>query len=149
MTRDEIYLEVLRLASQLLINQYTDKRANLHNKWLVDSDELWRIRKLKLAYPPIPPYPTDEEICFCANKLLRFVEYDEPVISDIPEDDNVSSLPDVSEKNVDVDCDTSDNDLAENNFKSNTDIDPTAILETKEPSVDPRPIFSWIKKAWK
>lgn len=74
MTRDEIRLEVLKLAQQLVTNQYVDERANLHNEWVAQSDELWRTRKLKLAYPPIPSYPTSTDVCNCAITLLNFIE---------------------------------------------------------------------------
>ena len=67
-------LEILRLAKDLVVNEYIDRRADLHNKWLAESDYMWRTKKIKLAYPPIPPYPTENEILARAQMLMEFVK---------------------------------------------------------------------------
>ena len=66
-------MEILKMARELVINEYTDMRAQMHNEWLFESDKLWKTRKVRLAYPPIPPYPTEKDILDRANKLLNFV----------------------------------------------------------------------------
>lgn len=66
-------MEILKMARELVINEYTDMRAQLHNQWLVESDKMWKTRKVRLAYPRIPPYPTEQDILDRANKLLNFV----------------------------------------------------------------------------
>lgn len=71
---DLINLEILKIARELVINEHTDRRANLHNQWLVDSDRLWRTNRKRLAYPEIPPYPTEKEILERAKVLMGFLE---------------------------------------------------------------------------
>ncbi len=73
MNRESINFELLRIAKELAINEYVDHRAQLHNQWLVDSDLLWRTKRLRLAYPPIPPYPTEKDVLAKANSLLAFL----------------------------------------------------------------------------
>lgn len=70
-------LELLRMARDMVINEHIDRRAEMHNRWLAESDELWRTKRLRLPYPSIPPYPTDTDIVSRANTLLSFVEQDE------------------------------------------------------------------------
>lgn len=125
MTREEIYLEVLKIASQLIINQHTDKRADLHNQWVLESEELWRIRKLKLAYPPIPPYPSEQDVTACATNLLRFIE-----------------------KKVDEGDITSDNKITEEHVDV-AQITESSVTPSKKPSEEASTIFNRFKSVWK
>ncbi len=70
---DPSLLEVLKIAKELTINHHADKRAELHNKWLVESDTMWKARRLRVAYPPIPPYPSEEDILIKAKSMLEFL----------------------------------------------------------------------------
>lgn len=93
MDRNEINLEILRIAKQLVINDYVDKRAELHNQWVTQSDLLWKTRGVKLGYPTIPPYPNEDDICAAANKLLKFLEtphYGNEVVEIAKEDCRIS-----------------------------------------------------------
>ena len=100
---DPINVEVLRLARDLVINEYTDRRAELHNKWLAESDMLWRTKKVRLQYPSIPPYPTEAEIVTRAQTLMDFLhkkhspqaEEDPPPVV---QDPVVETLPAVEEQ---------------------------------------------------
>lgn len=74
---DLINLEILKIARELVINDHTDRRANLHNRWLIESDKLWRTKRMKLAYPEIPPYPTEKEILDRARTLIDFLSNNE------------------------------------------------------------------------
>jgi hypothetical protein len=80
MSQDKNYLEILKIARDLVINEHTDRRAELHNKWLVDSERLWRTSKLKLPYPPIPPYPTELDIVKRAKTLIEFVDSQNSIV---------------------------------------------------------------------
>jgi hypothetical protein len=71
---DPVTFEILKIAKELVINEYTDRRAEQHNKWLVESEHLWRTQRLRLAYPTIPPYPTEEDIIARAALMLEFVK---------------------------------------------------------------------------
>lgn len=76
---DPVVLEILRLAKELVINEYTDRRANVHNQWLVDAETAWRTRRAKVPYPVIPPYPTELDIVLRAQVLLNFLNKKEVV----------------------------------------------------------------------
>lgn len=139
MTRDEIYLEVLKIANRLVVNRYTDLRADLHNQWVSQSEEAWRMRKMKLAYPPIPPYPNEEDVCACAVKLL-------------------SLLLNFTKKDVDDNCLSDDNEITESNVEleqeaefSVTETQPEKQLEdqTEKPLEKPSTMFDWIKRSKK
>ena len=71
MTKEK--LEILRMAKEILFNEYVDKKAQLHNQWLADSDVAWRTRRMRLPYPVFPPYPDNEMIIARALQLERFL----------------------------------------------------------------------------
>ncbi len=70
-------LELLKMARELVINEYIDRRAQDHNLWIAQSDELMRTRGFKLQYPAFPPYPTEADIIAKADALVKFMS--EPV----------------------------------------------------------------------
>jgi hypothetical protein len=70
---DFTLLEILKMAKEIVINEHVDQRAEVHNQWLLDSDLLWKSRKLRLAYPTIPPYPTEIDIVVRAKVLMDFL----------------------------------------------------------------------------
>jgi hypothetical protein len=74
---DPSRLEILKIARELVINEYIDRRAQEHNEWLEKSAELWKTQRLALAYPVIPPYPTEKEIIARAVTLMEFLIVDD------------------------------------------------------------------------
>lgn len=72
-TSEQMLLEILRMARELVINEHTDRRAQLHNNWLYESEQLWKTRRMKLKYPDIPPYPTEQDVLERAQTLLKFL----------------------------------------------------------------------------
>jgi len=94
-------LEILRMARELVINEHTDRRAEMHNQWLVDSNELWRTRRVRLAYPPIPPYPNENDIIARAQKLLEFLSQSSTKEPTLPTAEPVNSDTDSSPDIVD------------------------------------------------
>lgn len=66
-------LEILRMARELVINEHTDRRAQLHNSWLYESEKAWATQRMKLKYPDIPPYPTEQDVLERAQTLLKFL----------------------------------------------------------------------------
>lgn len=70
---DQVKLEMLRIAKEIVMNEYTERRAQEHNKWLVESEHLWRTQKLRLAYPVIPMYPSEAEVITRADKLMEYL----------------------------------------------------------------------------
>jgi hypothetical protein len=131
-------LEILRMARELVINEHTDRRAEMHNQWLTESSELWRTRRIRLAYPPIPPYPTENDIIARARVLLEFVEKS-PTVADttVPVVENVPLVSEV--KSVDI--------LA---VPPVANIEPDSSPESKQP-VTPTPtvqeLMDYMKEA--
>lgn len=91
-------LEVLRIAKELVLNEYNTRRAEEHNKWLVESDFLWKTQQLRLAYPALPPYPTEKDILERAHLLLNFIQSKKE--SDIKS--SMTSQPEIKEEVKDV-----------------------------------------------
>ena len=50
-------LEVLKMARELLNEEYINRRAEDHNRWIAECDVAWKTKGIKLAYPPFAPYP--------------------------------------------------------------------------------------------
>lgn len=69
-------LELLKMARTLLNEEYINRRAEDHNKWLAECDESWRTKRIKLPYPPFAPYPSEAEIVAKALTLYNFVNPD-------------------------------------------------------------------------
>jgi hypothetical protein len=96
---DQSLMEILRMARDLTLNEYKDRRAELHNQWLAESDRVWRISRARVTYPPIPPHPTEAEILARAKLLMNFVAIVEsPVIVEpvpvaLPPESKVDPLP--------------------------------------------------------
>ena len=67
-------LELLRMAKEMVINEHIDRRAELHNKWVSESESVWSLRRQRLPYPSIPPYPTEQDILARAKSLLDFID---------------------------------------------------------------------------
>jgi hypothetical protein len=126
------------MARELVINEHTDRRAEMHNQWLTESSELWRTRRIRLAYPPIPPYPTENDIIARARVLLEFVEKS-PTVADttVPVVENVPPVSEV--KSVDI--------LA---LPPVANIEPDSSPESKQP-VTPTPtvqeLMDYMKEA--
>lgn len=91
-------LEILRMAREIVHNEYIDAKAQLHNKWLNDADLLWRTSRMRLVYPPFPPYPTEDVIVARAKVLLAFLSKEEQPVEPPVEEQPVS----IEEKSIEV-----------------------------------------------
>ena len=76
-------LELIKMARELLNEEYINRRAQDHNRWLAESDVMWRAKRLKLPYPAFTSYPTDDEIVAKASALYRFVNSPQPSTSQV------------------------------------------------------------------
>lgn len=110
---DLILLEILKISRDLLVNEYIDRRAQDHNRWLIDSEHLWKTQRLRLAYPDFPPYPNDLEILNRAQRLLEFVKTNSSLL----------------EKNITID-NTINNDF-ETNFITTTETSSLSVITEK------------------
>lgn len=90
--------ELLKIARELLNEEYINRRAEDHNKWVAENEESWRTRRRNIPYPPFAQYPTDEEVVRAASNLYNFIYGIEPTLPvtavDIKEDigDNIADL---------------------------------------------------------
>lgn len=69
----DIRYEALRMAQDITLNEYTDLRAKLHNRWVAQSDVAKRTTRTFIPYPDIPPYPTENDIISRAQRFLDFL----------------------------------------------------------------------------
>lgn len=99
---DDARLEILRIARELVVGEYNNRRAETHNQWLVESDRLWKASRVRLAYPPIPPFPTEADILLRAQSLMEFVGIgkseqapQEPAVDNTVVDTSDDALPSV------------------------------------------------------
>lgn len=74
--------EILKMARDIVINEYTDRRAQLHNQWITQSQQA-KQRGQSVPYPDIPAYPTEEQIVARAQTLMKFLR-GEITVSDTP-----------------------------------------------------------------
>ena len=70
--------ELLKMARELLNEEYINRRAEDHNKWVAECDAAWKNRGIKLPYPPFAPYPSEAEIIAKATSLYGFLSAEEP-----------------------------------------------------------------------
>lgn len=137
---EDINLELIRIARELVLNEYTDNRAKTHNKWLVESDFLWRTQRLRLVYPDIPPHPTEEDIIRKAKTLMTFVQSNKlsELISnkDTVAEEKLQPTPEPTEKhNIDNGSDNVITELEDGNQDSNSD-ETTNKDIPKQPTID-------------
>jgi hypothetical protein len=80
-----VKLEILRMAREIVANEYTDKRAQDHNKWLAESERNFAMKGQRLPYPDIPPHPNEEAVIAKAKSLLEFVGIGQDrVVEEVP-----------------------------------------------------------------
>ena len=84
MTPFEIRLELLKMAKDMLEQEYHGKREKLANEWHVQVDVARHAGGSAPAYPELPAFPTEAEIIKKATELNGFV-------SQIPQDTQKTS----------------------------------------------------------
>lgn len=70
---DNKKLIILRMAHEILHNKYLEHKTRVHNEWALAAATLWRTQGTKLAYPALPPYPSEDAVVAAASVLLAFV----------------------------------------------------------------------------
>lgn len=66
--------EVLKIARDLLNEQYLAQRHESHSKWLADSEAHYKSTGGLLPYPALAPYPSESDIINKAASLYKYVE---------------------------------------------------------------------------
>lgn len=146
-TKDEIQVEVLKMARELVMNEYVDKRAKLHNRWLVESDYMWKHKKVRLAYPELPQHPTENDIVTRARVLFDFISPKkevEQVKQNEPAKDTETAKPEevVTEKEPEVT--QAPETTTETNSEPNPEPESVNKPELqKMPTVDVNPDINW------
>jgi hypothetical protein len=77
-------MELLKVAKDLVYSGYMAKKNDIHEKWVVESLYLWNTQQVRLAYPELPPYPTDKDIVDRAKRLVEFINTPRPDLGDTP-----------------------------------------------------------------
>ena len=73
MTPFEIRLELLKMAKDMLEQEYHGKREKLANEWNVLVENARHTGTATPSYPELPAFPTESEIIKKANELNGFV----------------------------------------------------------------------------
>ena len=73
MTPFEIRLELLKMAKDMLEQEYHGKREKLHNEWNVQVENARHAGTATPVFPELPAFPTEAEIIKKASELNGFV----------------------------------------------------------------------------
>lgn len=65
--------ELLKMARDLLVEEYLNLRAEQHNAWIVADNKMWEAYKMNMPYPKFVAYPTEENILKKARALYTFL----------------------------------------------------------------------------
>lgn len=93
--------ELLKMARELLNEEYINRRAEDHNKWVAECDVAWKTRGVKLPYPPFAPYPTEAEIIAKATSLYSFLGAEEAA-AEVPAALPVTAVTDATEFAIEI-----------------------------------------------
>jgi hypothetical protein len=73
MTPFEIRLELLKMAKDMLEQEYHGKREKLHNEWNVQVENARHAGGATPVFPELPAFPTEAEVIKKATELNGFV----------------------------------------------------------------------------
>ena len=65
------------MMKDIIVAEYVERRADVHNKWVAESEKLWNVSRVKLPYPPIPDYPTEHDVIRRAQAFIEFLKNNE------------------------------------------------------------------------
>lgn len=86
-------VELLKIASDIVMSEYLSRKNDIHEKWIIESLYLWQTQNTRLAYPTLPPYPTDRDILDKAKSLVDFLNTPRPDLGeDIMEAKTVNTI---------------------------------------------------------
>ena len=80
MTPYEIRLELLKMAKDMLTDDYHTKRDSLQQQWHTQVDSAKIAGTQSPDYPALPAFPTEEEIVKKAEALNQFVSQTPPAV---------------------------------------------------------------------
>lgn len=140
----EMKLTILKMAGDMLHNEYVDKKSQNHNQWLIHNEVMWRTQGVKIPYPAFPPYPSQEEVlkkaevlwqCFFTSEKFYPLQGQEPT-SPPPENKN-STDPELETVNNSLTVPVQEPDLGDvsshQEEMANNIAQETVILEAPDP----------------
>lgn len=71
---DIMTLRVITVVREVALKDHHEKRAWLHDRWLRDSEFLWKNNKVVLSYPDFPPYPTEADLMATAREIIELMK---------------------------------------------------------------------------
>lgn len=123
-------LELLKMARTLVNEEYINRRAEEHNKWVALNDHTLRTTKVRAPYPAFTAYPSEDVIIAKALALYNFIAAPSPVpaVAPVPEAPEEVAIPaDVNETLEES------NEPEIEEFVPIEVIDPDPILESVAP----------------
>jgi len=72
MAEQNLQLEVLKIARDMLMDEYVERVNQLEQRWSAESALYWRAYQRIIPYPTMPAPPTVEDILEKAQMLLEF-----------------------------------------------------------------------------
>ena len=76
--------EILKMARQVVHDEYINKRAEEHNRWVAQNAHAIRTTRQGIPYPPFTRHPTEADIVARARTLYDFVADPAPVVREEP-----------------------------------------------------------------
>ena len=91
-------IELIKKARQQLNQEYLDQRTKDYTNWEIACDLAWKTNGTKLAFPPIPAFPTEDDVV--ARALVLYTAIYPPVFAPEPTPitPDVEQTPPPSEK---------------------------------------------------
>jgi hypothetical protein len=78
MTPFEIRLELLKMAKEMLVEDYYTKKEQITNNWSTTVDSAKQTGSVPPEHPAMPEYPTEAQIIEKASTLNGFVSQTTP-----------------------------------------------------------------------
>ncbi len=72
MAEQTLQLEVLKIARDMLMDEYVERVDQMEQRWSAESALYWRAYQRIIPYPTMPAPPTVEDILEKAQMLLEF-----------------------------------------------------------------------------
>jgi hypothetical protein len=71
-----LHIEVLKIARDLLMDEYVELVNQLEQRWSAESALYWRAQQVMVDYPALPAPPSVDRILEKAEQLLAFFNGD-------------------------------------------------------------------------
>jgi len=86
-------LELLRIARVILNFEYQERRQQMHDRWLEESNKIWREGGSFVPYPNTPLFPAESEVVDMARALKKFLDSRNNTVESPAEESKVPVAP--------------------------------------------------------